>query len=211
MPQLSSSDSSINFHRYQRIATIYDLLDLPFEYGRYRALRRQLFDGLQGRILDAGVGTGRNFPFYPRNAEVMGIDISPAMLRRAKRRRSRSPAQSIELRQMDVTHMALPDRAFDAAVTSFLFCVLPDELQIPALRELHRVVRPGGVVRLMEYVRPQSRIRHLITRLWDPWIAWAYGASFDRQTEMHIRNAGLKVSMTRFVVTDLIKLIEIEC
>lgn len=211
MPQPSSSGSSINFHRYQRIATIYDLLDLPFEYSRYRALRRQLFDGLQGHILDAGVGTGRNFPFYPRNAAVIGIDISPAMLRRANRRRSQSPAASIELRQMDVAHITLPDRAFDAVVTSFLFCVLPGELQIPALQELHRVVRPGGVIRLMEYLRPQGRIRRLITRLWDPWIAWAYGASFDRQTEMHIRNAGLKVSMDRFVVTDLIKLIEIEC
>lgn len=211
MPQPSSSDSSINFYRYQRIAAIYDLLDLPFEYGRYRALRRQLFDGLQGHILDAGVGTGRNFPFYPRNSEVIGIDISPAMLRRAKRRRSRSPAASIELRQMDVTHMDLPDRAFDAAATSFLFCVLPNALQIPALRELHRVVRPGGAIRLMEYVRPQGRIRRLIAKLWDPWIAWAYGASFDRQTEMHIRNAGLNISMNRFVVTDLIKLIEIEC
>ena len=112
---------------------------------------------------------------------------------------------------MDVTHMDLPDRAFDAAATSFLFCVLPNALQIPALRELHRVVRPGGAIRLMEYVRPQGRIRRLIAKLWDPWIAWAYGASFDRQTEMHIRNAGLNISMNRFVVTDLIKLIEIEC
>jgi hypothetical protein len=75
-----------------------------------------------------------------------------------------------------------------------LFCVLPDELQIPALRELHHVVRPGGVIRLMEYVRPRSPVRRLITGLWDPWIAWAYGASFDRRTEIYIRNMGLKVA-----------------
>ena len=49
--------------RYQRIAWAYDLLDLPFEYGRYRTIRPQMFAGLSGRILDAGVGTGRNFPF----------------------------------------------------------------------------------------------------------------------------------------------------
>jgi len=46
-----------NFDRYQRIALAYDLLDLPFEYGLYRMIRLQLFRGLSGRMLDAGVGT----------------------------------------------------------------------------------------------------------------------------------------------------------
>jgi hypothetical protein len=53
------------FERYQRIAPAYDLLELPFEYGRYRRIRRLLFRGLSGCVLDAGVGTGRNFPLYP--------------------------------------------------------------------------------------------------------------------------------------------------
>ena len=71
---------------YERIARVYDLLDLPFEYGRYRRIRPLLFAGLSGRVLDAGVGTGRNMPFYPRGAEMVGIDLSPAMLARAERR-----------------------------------------------------------------------------------------------------------------------------
>ncbi len=75
-----------NLFRYQRIARFYDLLDLPFEYSRYRKIRPLLFRGLTGRLLDAGVGTGRNFPFYPPFAHVVGIDISPAMLARAVRR-----------------------------------------------------------------------------------------------------------------------------
>ena len=68
------------FERYQRIVPVYDLIDLPLEYGRYRRIRRLLFEGLSGRLLDAGVGTGRNFPFYPPGSAVVGIDISPAML-----------------------------------------------------------------------------------------------------------------------------------
>jgi len=75
-----------NLERYERIAWVYDLLDLPFEYGRYRKIRPLLFRGLSGRILEAGVGTGRNFPFYPPGSEVVGIDLSPAMLARAERR-----------------------------------------------------------------------------------------------------------------------------
>jgi SAM-dependent methyltransferase len=70
--------------RYQRIAPLYDLLDLPFERWLYRALRPLLFRGLQGRLLDAGIGTGRNCEFYPAEAIVSGIDTSPAMLERAQ-------------------------------------------------------------------------------------------------------------------------------
>ncbi len=196
-----------NFDRYQRIAPWYDLLDLPFEYGRYRKLRPQLFRGLWGRVLDAGVGTGRNIPFYPPGAEVLGIDISPAMLARAARRRARSP-ETIDLRQMDVTRLELPDASFDFAVATFLFCVLPAGQQLPALRELGRVVKPGGVIRLLEYVRPNGAVKRFVARLWEPWVASAFGANFDRRTEDHIPDAGLKLAGARFVVPDLIKLIE---
>ena len=195
-----------NFDRYQRIAPLYDLLDLPFEHGRYRRIRPLLFEGLSGHILDAGVGTGRNFPFYPAGATILGIDLSPAMLRRAERRRTEASVP-VELRQMDVTALQLPAASFDAAVATFLFCVLPEALQVPALRELGRVVKPGGPIRLLEYVRPTGTLRRVITKLWEPWVAWAYGASFDRRTELHVAEAGLELTEVRFVVDDLIKLI----
>lgn len=195
-----------NLARYQRIAPFYDLLDLPFERRRYRALRPLLFEGLGGRVLDAGVGTGRSFPFYPPNATVVGIDLSPAMLERARRRLSQATAL-VELRQMDVIKLAFPDATFDAAVATFLFCVLPDELQVPALRELGRVVKPGGPIRLLEYVRPRGAVRRVVSRVWQPWIAWAYGASFDRQTAAHIPEAGLTLVENRYVVDDLLKLL----
>jgi demethylmenaquinone methyltransferase/2-methoxy-6-polyprenyl-1,4-benzoquinol methylase len=108
--------------RYQRIARFYDLLDLPFERWRYRALRPLLFRGLTGRLLDAGVGTGRNCEFYPPSAIVSAIDTSPAMLARAH---ERCPvlASAGRLYRMDVTRMEFPAGSFDAAVASFLFCV----------------------------------------------------------------------------------------
>jgi ubiquinone/menaquinone biosynthesis C-methylase UbiE len=195
-----------NLQRYQRIAPFYDLLDLPFEYRRYRRLRPLLFEGLSGRLLDAGVGTGRNFPFYPPHARVAAIDLSPAMLQRATRR-LHTAAAPVELLQMDVTRLAFPDASFDAVVATFLFCVLPDAEQLPALRELGRVVKPGGAIRLMEYVRPQGTFRRAVTKLWEPWVNWAYGAGFDRRTEEWIGAAGLEIVDTRFVVGDLIKMI----
>ena len=99
--------------RYARIARLYDVLDLPFEHGRYRPLRRELFRGLSGRILDAGVGTGRNMPFYPAGAEVVGIDASPEMLARGRMRRDRLGAP-VELLEMDALRTGFPDSCFDA-------------------------------------------------------------------------------------------------
>jgi ubiquinone/menaquinone biosynthesis C-methylase UbiE len=195
-----------NVERYQRIARFYDLLDRPFERRRYRALRPLLFEGMSGQLLDAGIGTGRNCEFYPPEAIVSGIDTSPAMLEVA---RERCPTLAVgnRLYQMDVTKLDFPSGSFDAAVSSFLFCVLPNHLQAPALRELGRVVRPGGVIRLLEYVRPRGTLRRTLSYVWQPWIAWAYGASFDRNTEQHVPGTGLELVESRYVVDDLLKMI----
>ena len=137
---------------------------------------------------------------------VFGIDTSPAMLARAH---DRCPmlAAGGRLYQMDVTALTFPTGSFDAAVATFLFCVLPDQLQVPALRELGRVVKPGGTIRILEYVRPQGALRRIISYLWQPWIRWAYGASFDRHTERHVPAAGLELLESRYVVDDLLKLL----
>ena len=195
-----------NFSRYQRIAAFYDLLDLPFERRRYRALRTLLFQGLGGRLLDAGIGTGRNCEFYPPAATVSGIDTSPAMLARAH---DRCPtlAAAGQLYRMDVTDLAFPAASFDAAVASFLFCVLPDDNQVPALRELGRVVRPGGLIRCWNMCGRALPCAAFVSRLWQPWIAWAYGAHFDRKTEGHVPEAGLELDESRYVVDDLVKLV----
>ena len=103
--------------------------------------------------------------------------------------------------------MYFPDRFFDAAVATFLFRVLPDELQVPALKEIGHIVKAGGIIRLLEYTRPRGMLRRAMTKLWDPWVRWAYGASFDRRTQEHIPEAGLQLIEARFVVDKLIQLI----
>lgn len=182
-----------NLRRYQRIARLYDLLDFPFESRRYRWVRPLLFAGLTGRILDAGVGTGRNIPFYPPGVNVTGIDFSPAMLAHAGKR-ARQHGVEVELRQMDVTRMEFPDGWFDAAVASFLLSVLPEDAQRPAVQQLRRVVRPGGTIRLLELVPPRSPARRLSGIVGRRFAAWAYGASFGRAIEETIGQAGLELA-----------------
>src|SRR5215207_9017827 len=130
------------FDRYQRIARLYDFLDLPFECGRYRRIRPLLFAGLSGRILDAGVGTGRNIPFYPTDAHVVGIDLSPAMLAQA-RRRARALGRRVELDEMDVTRLGFSDQSFDAAVGACWLCGRREDVEGAGGREVRRVLKPG--------------------------------------------------------------------
>ena len=193
-------------YTYDRIARVYDLLDLPFERGRYQAIRPELFRGTGGTILDAGVGTGRNMPFYPPGAEVAGIDLSPRMLERAERR-SAALGIAVDLREMDVRKMTFPDARFDHVVATFLFCVLDREDQTPALRELARVCKPGGDIRLLEYCYSADPRRRFVMRLWAPWVRFAYGAAFDRDTERSVEAAGLRVVTSRFLYADTIKML----
>jgi len=191
---------------YNHIARLYDILDSPFEYVRYRSIRQLLFNGLKGVLLDAGVGTGRNFPYYPDDTKVTGIDVSPAMLERARLRRDKL-GTSVDLRQMDVTKMDFADDSFDAIVSTFLFCVLAAENQRPALEELHRVCRPGGTIHILEYSISKNPLRRFIMKLWAPWVRYAYGAEFDRNTEQYLEVAGLELVETRFLYKDIIKLL----
>ena len=191
---------------YQRIARWYDLLDAPFERKRYQPLRPLLFESLSGRILDAGVGTGRNIPFYPKGSEMVGIDLSPAMLTRAERRRA-EVARDVQLMEMDVMKTNFDDNSFDAVVSSFLFCVLAPEHQLPALQELARICKPGGEIRLLEYNYSKDPRKRFVMKLWAPWVRWAYGAAFDRNTHLYLADAGLEEVENRFLVEDIVRLI----
>ncbi len=191
---------------YARIARFYDFLDAPFEKSRYRALRPLLFKGLSGRILDAGVGTGRNIDYYPQGSEVTGIDLSPALLERARMRRD-DAGRAVELVEMDARKTTFPDHHFDAVVATFLFCVLDYDDQLPTLEELGRVCKPGGEIRLLEYCFSENPRQRFVMRLWAPWVHWAYGARFDRDTERYIDEAGLTLRHKEFVYGDTLKLL----
>ena len=191
---------------YQRIARWYDLLDAPFERKRYQPIRPLVFAGLSGRILDAGVGTGRNIPFYPQDGDMLGIDLSPAMLTRASRRRD-EVGRGVALMEMDVMHTSFEDNSFDAVVSTFLFCVLAPEHQLLALKELARICKPDGEIRLLEYSYSKNPMKRFIMRLWAPWVRFAYGGAFDRNTYLYLEEAGFEETENYFLVDDIIRFI----
>jgi len=103
--------------RYNRIAAIYDSLENPMELLSYSRWRKEILKWIprRGRILEVGVGTGKNLPYYYKNHEVFAVDISENMLKRAKNRAEKSKAL-IYLAQMDVESLGFSNEFFDAAI-----------------------------------------------------------------------------------------------
>lgn len=194
--------------KYNLTAWFYDVLDFPWEL-QYRRWRPGLLSDVRGHVLEAGVGTGRNLPYYHPEATVTAIDLSPAMLRLAAKRGRHAVCQ-FELRQEDATTMAsIPSNQFDWVISTFLCCVLPDPLQPPALRQFERILKPGGRFRLLEIVYskdPRLRRRQAFLA---PFVEMVYGARFDRHTLDYVRQAPkLGILLTRFLKNDTYLLIE---
>ena len=99
-----------------------------------------------------------NFPFYPSDVEVTGIDLSPRMLAKAQSKLSRLDME-ISLKEMDVQELDFLDDIFDTVFATFVFCSVPNPIR--GLRELRRVCRPGGRLLLLEHMRPEGPIRGL--------------------------------------------------
>lgn len=188
---------------YGRASLYYDIIDWPFETLRYRALRRELWEGLSGRILDLGAGTGRNAPYYPSQAEVITADLSPEMLERA-RRRIKALGREPNIVATDALNLDFADGEFDVCVSTFLFCVLPDDLQERALGEVKRVLKPGGKIILLEYAYSKNPFRRLWMRMLAPLVERLFGARFDRQTREHMLRAGFHLFEERFVHRDIL-------
>lgn len=196
-------DTSSLRRLYRRASLYYDFLDWPLERFRYSRIRREVWRGLSGRILDLGAGTGRNVAYYPAQADVVTADLSPEMLERARRRLVASGRRP-QIVVTDALKLDFRDGEFDVCVSTFLFCVLPDHLQEPALREVLRVLKPGGRLYLLEYVYSQRPCKRRWMRAISPWVEALYGARFDRNTRAHLPRAGFTLLEERFVHEDIV-------
>jgi ubiquinone/menaquinone biosynthesis C-methylase UbiE len=110
-----------------------------------------------GDVLEIAVGTGRNLPHYPDGVRVTGIELSPEMLELARRQAAATGSRA-DLRLGDAQALEFPDESFDTITCTLSLCTIPDDRA--AVREVRRVLRPGGRFILMEHVRsPLRRVR----------------------------------------------------
>lgn len=176
--------------RYDRVAWRYDFLELPMERMFFSKLRGELLAGVSGRVLEVGIGTGKNLPYYPEEVELTGIDISPKMLERAERR-AEAIGRSADLRVMDAENLAFPDKSFDFVVATFVYCSVTDPVR--GLSEIRRVVKDGGTILLLEHVRSENRVLGRIMDWLNPIVRALLGPNINRRTVENVRKAGLEV------------------
>lgn len=183
-----SSDHVRNY--YEKAASEYDEYVSYFERWFIGDGRRWVCDQATGDVLEIAIGTGRNLPFYPTGVRLTGVDLTPAMLDRA-RERAAVLGRDIELRIGDAQALDLPDEAFDTVVVTLALSTVPSVRRV--LAEIRRVLRPGGKLLLLEHVRSPHLPARAIQHLLNPIFMRKYGDRLLRDPLDHLGAAGFVV------------------
>lgn len=190
---------------YQRQAPYYDRIiavadRLFFSGGRAWVCRQA-----RGRVLEVAIGTGRNLPHYPADVELIGIDLSPAMLARARERAERL-GREVRLQEGDAQRLPFPDATFDTVVATLTLCSIPDD--VTAVAEMARVLRTGGRLVLLDHVASPAPVIRAVQRVLDPLFVRLAADHLLRRPEVAVRAAGLSIDelhrSKRGIVTRLV-------
>jgi ubiquinone/menaquinone biosynthesis C-methylase UbiE len=173
---------------FDRSASPYDLFMAPLEWLFLRPRRKRWLPRVRGDVLEIGVGTGANLPFYAEGCcRLIAVDVSQEMLDRTVPRVK--AGQSLSLAQMDVQHLAFPESCFDWVVGSLLFCGVPDPML--GLSEICRVLRPGGWLLLIEHVRSTWPLVGIVLDVANVfWNNFTHYCNLNRRTVDAVRAAG---------------------
>ena len=192
--------------RYNRMALIFDFVEAPVEKIRFASWRQRLRTSIVGpKVLEVGVGTGKNLPYYPQDADITAIDLSPRMLSRA-RRKAEKLVLDVRLLEMDAQNLAFTDHIFDTVFATFVFCSVPDPVK--GLQELRRVCKPEGRLLLLEHMQPGNFILKIIFDLFNPMVVRMVGANINRKTVDNIRLAGWQIRVEENLSSDIVRWIE---
>jgi phosphatidylethanolamine/phosphatidyl-N-methylethanolamine N-methyltransferase len=152
---------------YRRWAPVYDYtFGAVSTAGRRHAV--QILNGGSGRVLEVGVGTGLALPDYGKHLDIVGIDLAPEMLDKARERVRTEKLSNISgLYEMDASNLRFPDNSFDTTVAMYVITVVPDPQKV--MLELARVTKPGGEVMLVNHFSQDEGVRGWVERQMAPF------------------------------------------
>ena len=162
--------------------------------------RSRFLQETHGLVLEVGAGSGPNLDHYPRDTRVIATEFNEESIALAKPR----SASHARLAAADIEHLAFPDATFDVVTATLVFCSV--ERPVVGLREVRRVLKPGGQLHLIEHVRSHHGwLGRWQDRLNPRWSVWAEGCNLNRDTEANLRLAGFDLQTVRVNYLGLIK------
>ena len=176
--------------RYDRVSLFYDFFESMIEKTLFSKWRNIALGGLKGRVLEVGIGTGKNLKYYSEDVELTGIDISPKMLAKAVKKKEKLGIKA-DLKLMDAQQMEFDDDNFDFVVVTFVLCSVPDPIK--ALHEIERVLKKDGKLIALEHVLSKNPIIAFWERVHNPVTSRLFGFNVNRDTKSNIENSGFTV------------------
>ena len=193
--------------RHNRLASFYDPLMGAMDMMIKSSDQGKLFSLVKGKVLEVGVGTGRNFSFYSSGIDITAIDYSPRMLEKARSKvhQARVP---VTLLEMDAQNMAFADQSFDTVVTACVFCSVPDAIK--GLKEIRRVLKSDGRLVMLEHVRSENAALGKVMDWLNPAFVGIFGSNINRRTVENVQAAGFTIErvekfshIMRFIIARL--------
>ncbi len=168
------------------------LIDLSMRNKRLRPYRERVAGAAEGRVLDVGVGSGLNLPFYARNTqEIFGLDPSPRLLTRAQTN-AQHFHNPVHLIEGSAEHIPLADRSLDTIVMTWTGCSIPEVCT--ALEEMRRVLKIGGRLLFVEHGRaPEASVARWQDRLDPFWHRLSGGCHLNRKIDDLLSDAGFRI------------------
>ena len=178
-------------------AALYDRMNAAVERRWMGARREALLSGASGEVLEIGGGTGANLPHY-RGVEHLTISEPDPFMREKLWPKLENAGVPVRVSDAGAEALPFPDDAFDTVISTLVLCTVPD--QGAALREIRRVLRPGGRLLFIEHVRGEGRAARWQDRVTPLWRRLAGGCHPNRDTVAAMRTAGFRVEpLERFV------------
>lgn len=167
------------------------LLDFAMRNKQLLPFRERVIGAAEGRVLEIGVGSGRNLPFYRSpTKEVLALEPSQKLV--AMARRTTEPAVPVHFLEASAEAIPLDDGTIDSVVTTWTLCSIPEAAS--ALGEMRRVLRPGGKLLFAEHgLAPSERVRWWQDRLTPAWRRVGGGCHLNRPIRSMIEGAGFRI------------------
>ena len=191
--------------KYSRVAKLYDLFEWPIETLLFKKLRKEAVSYVYGKVLEVGVGTGKNLPYYAKNIDLTAIDFSPGMLEIARNKKPEVDLKAYKLYEMDVQDLKFEDNTFDTVISTFVFCTVPDP--IVGLKEVYRVLKPEGKVIFLEHMKSNYFVLNIFLYLMNSVSKRVLGTSMIRETQKNIEQTGFSIVSVEHKLFDIIRLI----